>query len=424
MPICGTEAGHATSESSAVLAAAWRLAGLDTDLVNVLNSPQTEVIVNFPVRMDSGHIRVFRGFRVQHNDALGPYKGGVRFHPDVTLAEVRELAKLMTWKSALCGLPFGGAKGGVVVQPDELSDAELERVVRRFTHSLGPNIGPDHDIPAPDVGTNDRCMAWMMDTFVCSSAPGARHGGSGVVTGKPVAIGGSVGRASATGSGLVVALDHFASQLGLALEGLRCAIQGYGNVGRHVAQCLHNRGAEVIAVSDANGAIQNRHGLDIDALTRHTERTGSVRGLAGAEAIAPEALLELDVDVLVPAALGGQITERNASHIKARIIAEGSNGPVDLTAGPLLDSAGVMVIPDILANAGGIIVSHAEWVQNRTAERWTIERVEATLHGTMTDVASRVLATATEYGCSWRLAAYVEAARSLKASYDYRGIFP
>ncbi|WP_419921061.1 Glu/Leu/Phe/Val family dehydrogenase [Candidatus Poriferisodalis sp.] len=424
MPVCVTEASHTNNESSGVLAAAWQLAGLDTDLVEVLNSTQTEVVVNFPVRMDSGRIRVFRGFRVQHNDALGPYKGGVRFHPDMTLAEVRVLAKLMTWKSALCGLPFGGAKGGVVVQPDELSDAELERVVRRFTHALGPNIGPDHDIPAPDVGTSDRCMAWIMDTFVRSSAPGARHGGSGVVTGKPVAIGGSVGRASATGSGLVVALGHFASQLGLTLEGLGCAIQGYGNVGRHVAQCLHSRGADVVAVSDAHGAIQNRHGLDIDALTRHTEQTGSVRDFAGAEAIAPGALLELDVDVLVPAALGGQITERNAPQIKARIIAEGSNGPIDLTADPLLESAGVMVIPDILANAGGVIVSHAEWIQNRTSERWTIERVEATLHGTISDAASRVLATAAEYGCSWRLASYVEAARSLKASYDYLGIFP
>ncbi len=390
----------------------------------ILLGRKNELSVQFPVRMDDGEYRMFDGFRIQHNNILGPYKGGIRFHPDVDLDEVRRLATFMTFKTALCELPFGGAKGGVAVDPAQISEGELERVVRRFTHALGPNIGPEYDIPAPDVGTDARCMGWLMDTYANSTAPADRQNLRRVVTGKPVAIGGSLGRDAATGDGVVHSVANLHEELDRSLASSTVAIQGFGNVGRRVAISLVERGARVVAVSDVGGGVHAGAGLDIGDLVEHVRQRGTVDGFAGADALRGDEIFALDVDILIPAALADQITIDNVDCVRAHVIAEGANGPITPQADARLAGGGVEVIPGILANAGGVIVSYAEWVQNKTSEKWSLGKVRATLETTLDEVWGRVASVQSTHGCSRRLATYIEATRVLDEAYRYRGIFP
>lgn len=390
----------------------------------ILLGTKNELTVEFPVLMDDNEYQIFRGFRIQHNNILGPYKGGIRFHPAVDLEEVRRLATFMTFKTALCELPFGGAKGGVAIDPNRLSEGELERVVRRFTHALGSNIGPEYDIPAPDVGTDSRCMGWLMDTYANSTAPGDRQNLRRVVTGKPVAIGGSLGRVAATGRGVVHCIANLIAEHGHSFAGATCAIQGFGNVGRSAALEFSARGGKVVGVTDAFGGTYSKAGLDIAALVDFSELNGAVSGFSGGEDLANEAVFELDVDVLIPAALADQITIDNVQSVRAHVIAEGANGPITPEADSILASGGVEVIPGILANAGGVVCSYAEWVQNKTSEKWSLDRVNSTLAETLDSAWHRVSLAQTEHRCSRRLAAYITATSVLDEAYRYRGIFP
>lgn len=397
---------------------------MDPKIRKILSSPMSELIINFPVERDSGDYEVLQGYRIQHNNVLGPYKGGMRFHPGVDLDEVRALATWMTFKTALLQLPFGGAKGGVAIDPQTFSDAELERVVRRFTHSLGENIGPEFDIPAPDMGTDARTMGWMMDTFINSRGPGERQNARRVVTGKPIELGGSLGRESATGRGAAYALRHLYGELDRTLAGDTAAIQGFGNVGSHAALALVELGMTVTAVADVTGVVVNHKGLDIERLLVHARETGGVADYSGADMMTVEEFFALDVDVMVPAALEAQITAHNVDNIRAHVIVEAANGPVTAEAAAVLEHGGVHVLPDILANAGGVAVSYYEWVQNKTSDRWTASNVDGRLRDAMWDAADRVAARRAVHGCSRRQAAYIEAAALLQRVYELRGIFP
>lgn len=398
--------------------------GMDAKVRTILAKPKNELIVNFPVQRDTGEYELLHGYRIQHNNVLGPYKGGLRFHPSVDLNEVRALATWMTFKCALVHLPYGGAKGGVAIDPSSYSQAELERVVRRFTHSLGSNIGPEHDIPAPDVGTNARMMGWIMDTYLNSSGTDDRQNVRRVVTGKPVELGGSLGREAATGKGAAYALRHLYGEYERTLEGDRVAIQGFGNVGSHGARALAELGMKVVAVSDVSGTVHADGGLDIDALIAHTQETGGVAGFADADVLTTEEFFGLDVEVLMPAALESQITEDNVESVRARVILEAANGPVTAEAAETLEAGGVDVIPDILANAGGVIVSYYEWVQNKTSDQWSAVDVDQRLRDTIWNAADRVAAQRARIGGTRRHAAYVEACSLLQRVYDLRGIFP
>ncbi|HLN11846.1 MAG TPA: Glu/Leu/Phe/Val dehydrogenase, partial [bacterium] len=346
--------------------AAADVLGLKRGVRDLLLEPKRELTVNFPVEFQDESVRVFTGYRVHHSTVLGPTKGGIRYHPDVTLNEVRALAMWMTWKCAVVGLPYGGAKGGVVCNPKELSRRELERLTRRYTTEIIPLIGPESDIPAPDVGTTPQVMAWLMDTY-------SMHRGysvPAVVTGKPLAIGGSAGRVEATGRGVMIAAREAARHLGMPLAGARVVVQGYGNVGSIAAQLLAEQGCRIIAASDSTGGVYNEKGIDPSALLRHKGRTGGVVNYAAADGITNDDLLELPCEILVPSALEGQIAAENAPRIKTRMIVEGANGPVTPEADRILNAAGVLVVPDILANAGGVIVSYFEWVQDLQSFFW------------------------------------------------------
>ncbi len=411
-------------EAAANVAAAAETIDMDPKVRAILSGPKNELIVNFPVQRDNGEWELLQGYRIQHNNVLGPYKGGLRFHPAVDLDEVRALATWMTFKCALVGLPFGGAKGGVAIDPAQYSAGELERVVRRFTHSLGENIGPEYDIPAPDVGTDARTMAWMMDTYLNSRGSGERQGARRVVTGKPVELGGSLGRAEATGRGAAYALRHFYGELDRTLDGETAAIQGFGNVGSHGAKALGELGVSLLAVADATGAIHNSGGLDIDALVRHVAAAGGVAGFGDSESISTQEFFALDVNILMPAALEAQITETNVDLVRADVILEAANGPVTAAAAMALDDRGIEVIPDILANAGGVIVSYYEWVQNKTSDQWSATDVDTRLRDTMWNACDRVAAQRENRGCTRREAAYIEASERLQSVYSLRGIFP
>ena len=386
----------------------------------VLRQPKREVTVHFPVQMDDGSINVFTGYRVWHNVTRGPAKGGIRFHPQVDLAEIRALAMWMTWKCACVKIPYGGAKGGVTCDPKKLSMRELERLTRRFTTELGEMIGPDSDIPAPDVNTNAQVMAWMMDTY-------SMHRGysvTGVVTGKPVSIGGSEGRQEATGRGVVYMVQEAAKAVDLELRGARVAVQGFGNAGEAAARFLTELGARVVAVSDSRGGVFDGDGLDLPLVTRHKQETGSVIGAPRTRAVSNDELLELDCDVLVPAALEGVITERNAPRIRARIIAEAANGPTSPEADDILRQRGVVVIPDILCNAGGVTVSYFEWVQDREEFFWSLDEINARLRRIMVRAYDDVQRTATEHDIDLRLAAYMLAVSRVAEATMTRGIYP
>jgi glutamate dehydrogenase (NAD(P)+) len=386
----------------------------------VLRNPKREVTVRFPVQMDDGSINVFTGYRVWHNVTRGPAKGGIRFHPQVDLSEIRALAMWMTWKCACVKIPYGGAKGGVTCDPKQLSSRELERLTRRFTTELGDMIGPDSDIPAPDVNTNAQVMAWMMDTY------SMHHGYSvtGVVTGKPVSIGGSEGRYEATGRGVVYLVQEVAKSIDLDLHGARVVVQGYGSAGEAAARFLAELGARVVAVSDSRGGVFNGDGLDLPLVTRHKQETGSVIGTPRTRAVTNEELLELECDILVPAALEGVITEQNAARIQARIIAEAANGPTNPDADDILRERGVVVIPDILCNAGGVTVSYFEWVQDREEFFWSLDEINARLRRIMVRAYDDVQRTAVEHDIDLRLAAYMLSVSRVAEATMTRGIYP
>ncbi|MCS6801586.1 MAG: Glu/Leu/Phe/Val dehydrogenase [Chloroflexota bacterium] len=398
-------------------AAADRL-NLDDTLRVVLRAPKRELIVNFPVKMDNGKVRVFTGYRVQHSVARGPAKGGIRYAPTVDLNEVRALAMWMTWKTALIGLPFGGAKGGVVCDPRVLSPGELERLTRRYATEISIIIGADKDIPAPDLGTGPREMGWIMDTI-------SQHIGyavPAVVTGKPVAIGGSEGRAEATARGIVIIAAAAARHLNFDLAGATVAVQGFGNVGGGVVKLLSQLGARVVAVSDVNGGAYDPAGLDYERLRRYHQVTGTVDGFG--ERITNAELLELPVDILVPAAVQHQITAANAPHVRAKLIVEGANGPTTPDADAILESNGVTVVPDILANAGGVTVSYFEWVQDLQEYFWEEAEVNSRLERLLTRAFDAVVALAAHERISLRLAASMLAVHRVAETYAARGLYP
>ncbi len=351
-------------------ATAADLLSLKRGVREFLSHPKRELTVNFPVQLEDGSVRVFTGYRVHHSTVLGPTKGGIRYHPDVTLNEIRALAMLMTWKCAVVGLPYGGAKGGVVVNPKELSQEELEHLTRRYATEITMLISPESDIPAPDVGTNPQVMAWIMDTY-------SMHRGysvPAVVTGKPISIGGSQGRIEATGRGVMIVAREAARHLGMPFQGARVAVQGFGNVGSVAAVLLREQGCRIVAVTDSRGGVSNEKGLDPAELLRHKEQAGTVAGFRGGTPITNEDVLEVPCEILVPSALEGQITERNAGKVKARLIVEGANGPTTPEADAILQDRKVLVVPDILANAGGVTVSYFEWVQDLQSFFWSEER--------------------------------------------------
>ncbi len=385
-----------------------------------LRVPKRELTVYFPVEMDDGSIRMFTGHRVQHSLARGPAKGGIRYHPDVTIDEVRALAMWMTWKCAVVNIPYGGAKGGVVCNPKEMSQRELERLTRRFTSEIIMLIGPESDIPAPDVNTNAQTMAWIMDTYSMTKG----YSVPAVVTGKPVEIGGSLGRREATGRGVMLTTREALKHLGMPIEGTRIVVQGFGNVGAIGAQLLQELGCTVIAVSDSRGGIYNPKGLNVKDVIRHKAETGTVVGYPGTDTITNKELLELDCDVLVPAALENAITEENADRVKARIIAEGANGPTTPEADEILSDKGIFVIPDILANAGGVTVSYFEWVQGLQNFFWSEEEVNKNLEKIMVKAFQDVLAISQEKGINMRIAAYILAIDRVATATLLRGIYP
>jgi len=390
----------------------------------ILLQPKNELIVNFPIKLDGGPYRLFKGYRVQHNNVLGPYKGGMRYHHDVTLDEVKALATWMTYKCALHGIPFGGAKGGIKFNPREHSPGELERITRRFTYALGSNIGPDHDIPAPDVGTNAQTMVWMMDTYVSLAGPGMGHAGRGVVTGKSVSTGGSHGREQATGQGLVHCIAEWARDARFDLNGATFMVQGFGNVGSNTAKILARTGASMIAVGDWKGYIANGEGINPFKLGEYVARTGSVVGYPGTHPIPREQFFATEVDVFIPAALELEIGIAEARALKCKLIAEGANGPTEPRAEPVLLDKGIHIIPDILANSGGVAVSYYEWLQNKRSEVWELEEVEEKLAKRMKRTYLAVSEYAATRRCDWRTAAMCIALGRIQRSYAERGIFP
>jgi glutamate dehydrogenase (NAD(P)+) len=393
---------------------------IDQNLVNVLGTCKKAVEVSIPVGMDNGTTNVFLGYRVTHNSARGPSKGGIRYHPDVTLDEVKALAMWMTWKCALMGIPFGGAKGGVVVDPKQLSRGELERMTRRYTTEIINEIGPEKDIPAPDVGTDGAVMAWIFDTYSMNKG----HSVLGVVTGKPLTIGGSLGREEATARGALFCIrDAVAKQDG-RLDGMTVAVQGFGNVGSFLAKFLHEEGAAVVAISDSRAALYNSKGIDIAAALAHKREHGTLAGLKDADQITNDDLLLLDVDILAPCALEQVITERNANDVKASIICEGGNGPVTPAADAILEDKGVLILPDVLANAGGVVVSYFEWVQGLQEYFWKETEVNAKLNDIMSRAFEETWETAEQRHMPMRVAAYGLAVQRVAEATVTRGIYP
>jgi glutamate dehydrogenase (NAD(P)+) len=393
---------------------------IDSNLVNVLQECKKSVSVSIPVAMDDGSTRVFQGYRVTHNIARGPSKGGIRYHPDVTLDEVKALAMWMTWKCALAGIPFGGAKGGVVCSPKRMSEGELQRMTRRFTSEIINEIGPEKDIPAPDVGTDGRVMAWIFDTYSMNKG----HSVLGVVTGKPLTIGGSLGREEATARGALYCVREAVRKRQISLEGTNVAVQGFGNVGSFLAKFLAEDGANVVAVSDSLSGLHNANGIDVQAALAHKRETGALEGFRGADVVTNEELLLLDCDVLAPCALEQVITEDNAAQVKAKIIVEGANGPVTPAADEILEDKGVLVLPDVLANAGGVVVSYFEWVQGLQEYFWKEAEVNAKLNDIVTRAFNETWATQESRGISMRLAAYGLAVQRVAEATVTRGIYP
>lgn len=394
---------------------------LDQGIVEILSHPRKVITVSIPIKMDTGEIRVFAGHRVQHSDILGPYKGGIRYHEAVTLREVSALAMLMTWKCALLGIPYGGGKGGIPIDPKKFSVGELERISRRYISELIKDIGPSVDIPAPDMGTSAREMAWMMDTYSVNVG----HSVPGIVTGKPLSIGGSLGREMATGRGVMIIVRESLADHGKSLTGARVVIQGFGNVGGAAAELLHKAGAKIIAVSSGAGGIFSESGLDIPAVKAYAaENRRSVVGFSQSKPISNADLLTLSCDVLIPAALENQITQENVDQIKAQFIAEAANGPVTLDANQVLEARGVTVLPDILANAGGVVVSYLEWVQGLSYLFWDEERVNKEMEHLMVQAYRKVIHESKVRGVNLRLAAYTLGVGRVAQALTDRGLYP
>jgi glutamate dehydrogenase/leucine dehydrogenase len=395
--------------------------GLSDEIYNVLKNPAKQVIVSVPITMDDGKIRVFEGMRVVHSNILGPAKGGIRFAPDVYLDEVKALAAWMTWKCAVVDIPYGGAKGGVRCNPREMSQGEIERLVRAYTLAMINVFGPDKDIPAPDMGTGPREMAWLMDEY--SKAHGMTV--NAVVTGKPLVLGGSLGRTEATGRGVMVSAMSAMAKLKINPFQATCAVQGFGNVGSWAAQLLEERGLKIVAVSDVSGAYFNDKGIAISEAIAYRDTNGGIlEGFSGAEKLSsPGELLELEVDVLVPAAVEDVITIKNVDKVKAKLIVEGANGPTSFKADNIINKKGIMAVPDILANAGGVTVSYFEWVQNRLGYKWTAERVNRRSDRIMKEAFDTVYATSQKYDVPLRIAAYIVAIDKVAKTYNFRGGF-
>jgi glutamate dehydrogenase (NAD(P)+) len=393
---------------------------LDAGIHERLRYPRRALVVSIPTPRESGQTDVFIGYRVHHNTVLGPTKGGIRYHPDVSLGEVTALAMLMSWKCSLMGLPYGGAKGGVACDPSTMSPRELERMTRRYTAEVMLLIGPDLDIPAPDLGTNEQTMAWIMDTYSMTQGRTV----PGVVTGKPLLIGGSAGRRDATGRGLVYALGQAARDVGLPIKGARVMVQGFGNVGSVAARLLWREGCLIVGVSDARGGIVYPHGIDIRQLAEHVKETGTVVGFPGAEPVTNAELLEQPCEVLVPAAVGGQLTVENADRVRARIIAEGANGPTTPEADEIFADRGVLVIPDILANAGGVVVSYFEWVQGLQYYFWRESEINTRLQELIIRAYNQVSALAKRESVNLRTAALMVGVRRVAEAFQIRGLYP
>jgi len=392
---------------------------LDPAWLEIIKQPRRSVIVKLPIQMDDGSFKVFTGYRVQHSIIRGPAKGGIRYHPDVTLDEVSALAAWMTWKCAVVGIPFGGGKGGITCDPAKMSKGELERLTRRYTAELIDVLGPESDVPAPDVNTNEQTMAWIMDTYSMHS----RHTVTSVVTGKPLGLGGSLGRVEATGRGVLFTIREAAKHLGINMEGATVAVQGFGNVGSVAADLLYDDGCKIIAVSDVKGGIYNRNGIDIKKLLPYVKKTRSVVKFPGTKPISNQELLELECDILVPAALENQITEENAPKIKAKIVAEGANGPVIPQADKILDKNGVFLIPDILCNAGGVTVSYFEWVQDRMGLFWSEEEVNHRMEEIMKKAFADVLEISCAKKVNMRTAAFMLAIKRVLDVFMMRGVY-
>jgi glutamate dehydrogenase (NAD(P)+) len=400
---------------------AAKLIKLDSGLHKILASPKRVLTVSIPVKMDNGRIEVFTGFRSQHNDARGPYKGGIRYHPQVTVDEVKALSMWMTWKCAVADIPYGGGKGGIICNPKQMSEGELERMTRRYAYGIADIIGPRTDIPAPDVYTGGKEMAWIMDTY---SALKGNFVQPEIITGKPIAIGGSLGRNEATGRGLSITVREAAKKLKINMKQATVAVQGFGNAGQFASQLVQDQGAKVVAASDSKGGVFNKTGMDVIALRKHKEKTGSVVGFSGAKTISNEEVLETECTILIPAALENQITAKNAGRIKAKVVAEAANGPTTPDGDDVLFRNKIMVIPDILANGGGVTVSYFEWLQNLRREYWSENEVNERLDKNITKAFLDVYDTHEKYGVNMRKASTVLAVNRVVEAVQMRGLWP
>ncbi|WCO03395.1 Glu/Leu/Phe/Val family dehydrogenase [Psychroserpens ponticola] len=398
---------------------------LHPNIRKILSITNNEIIINFPVKMDNGDVEIFTGYRVQHNNALGPYKGGLRYHPTVDIDAARALAMWMTWKTSLAGLPYGGGKGGIKIDPSKYSHSELERITRRFTFALADNIGPEHDIPAPDVNTNSQTMAWIADTYMSTRPPAERTANQHVVTGKPDGSGGLEGRDRATGYGVYLSIKFWAEKKSVSLKGKKFIVQGFGNVGYWAAHFLEKDGAKLVAVQDAFGSIQNQKGITVEDLFKYSQiNDGSIVDFPNAMSVKKEEFFTLDCDICIPAALGNQITKKNASKIKAKLIAEGANGPTNVEGEKILLERGISIIPDILCNSGGVVASYFEWLQNRNGELWQLDEVMTKLDKKLKESFDKVYAYSEREAMDMRTAAFCIAIERIEKAYVQRGIFP
>jgi glutamate dehydrogenase (NAD(P)+) len=403
------------------LGEAAKIVGIDKGMHDILAQPKRILTVSIPTRMDNNEIHVFTGFRSQHNDALGPYKGGIRYHPQVSIDEVKALSMWMTWKCAIVNIPYGGGKGGIICNPKQMSNGELERMTRRYAYAIADIIGPHTDIPAPDVYTGGKEMSWIMDTY---SALKGNFVQPEVITGKPLAVGGSLGRNEATGRGLSFTVREAAKKLAINLKAASVAIQGFGNAGQFAAQLLEEMGAKIVAVSDSQGGILNDNGLSVGSVRAHKEKTGSVVGFPGSTSVSNEEIFETDCTILVPAALENQITKSNAAKVTAKLVAEAANGPTTPEADEILHKKKIMVIPDVLANAGGVTVSYFEWLQNLRREFWTEEQVNSMLDKKMTQAFSDAYDTYNKYQVNMRKASIALAVSRVTEAIKMRGLWP
>lgn len=398
---------------------------LDAGLRKILQTTKNEIKVHFPVEMDDGRIEMFIGYRVQHNNWLGPYKGGLRYHSTLDIDAARALATWMTWKSAIVDIPFGGAKGGIRIEPDKYSISELERITRRFTYALGNNIGPEFDIPAPDMNTNSQIMAWILDAYLATIDPLKRNCSKHIVTGKPISSGGSLGRDKATGQGVVYTIQEWANEKNFDLKGATYIVQGFGNVGSGVSSLMKEQESVLIAVEDASGAIMNQDGIDPDELIDYAKNNKRmIAGFPNSKSIDHTAFLSLKADIFIPAALGNQITADTAPLLNVKLVAEGANGPTSPEGEAILEKKGIDIIPDILCNSGGVIVSYFEWLQNKRSEFWELETVNNKLKKKIVNAFKRVRDKAKEFNTDWRTAACIVALTRLEETYRDRGVFP